>query len=439
VAVSPFSSPVSAATPPASVTLAPDAAASTSQVDAVIAKYASAWSSSASATTLAGAASLSVDSMSSSSVMDGAGPIGSSTGFGAGGFGAGGFGGTTSAGNVISLTFHGVVTPPVVDPDPFVAPDTPFVGRVTVEIGFTTDPLLNGGTYLSWSDSVRGLWDTGLWSPDQLWTDVTPWLQTCTWQRGATRVEGPVIRYEAGTATVTLNNADGRFHPLNLSGPYVSAGKTQVRPMVPVRIRGTYGNVWYDLWRGFADGWDITHPSPTYSQATVTCTDAQKVFGSKTRVASLNPDSVGELSGARINRIADSTGWPAPDRLIDAGQSLLQGTTLEGDPWAEALLVQDTEIGEVYFDGAGRLVFKDRHAILTEPLSTTSQAIFGRYLMPNELPYVSIQPAYDDDDVRNVVRISRAGGVPQEARDEQSVIDLLEKTFERTDLLMQTD
>jgi hypothetical protein len=102
-------------------------------------------------------------------------------------------------------------------------------------------------------------------------------------------------------------------------------------------------------------------------------------------------------------------------------------------------LVQDTEIGEVYFDGAGRLVFKDRHAILTEPLSTTSQAIFGRYLMPNELPYVSIQPAYDDDDVRNVVRISRAGGVPQEARDEQSVIDLLEKTFERTDLLMQTD
>jgi hypothetical protein len=439
MAVSPWSVPAFATTPASTVTLAPANAVTVTKADTVTTRFASAWSATASATTLAGATTLVPANAASVTTADGAATAVTTSGFGAGGFGLGGFGGTSQISGTITLVFHGTVTPPITPPTPPVSPDTPGIGRVVVEVGFTTDPTVGGGAYLSWDDPVRGLWGTGLWAPDQVWTDVTPWLQTCSWQRGATRVEGPVLRYEAGTATVTLNNSDGRFHPLNLTGPYVSAGRTQVRPMVPVRIRGTYGGLWYDLWRGFADGWDITHPSPTFSQATVSCTDAQKVFGSKSRAATLNPGSVGELSGARVHRIADSAGWPVPDRLVDAGQSTLQGTTLDGDPWSELLLVQDTEIGEVYIDGAGRLVFKDRHAILTEPLSTTSQAILGRFGLPGELPYVSLQPAYDDDDVRNVVRIARAGGVPQEARDEQSVLDLLEKTYERTDLLMQTD
>jgi hypothetical protein len=437
VAVSPWSAPVTATTPPASVTLAPDPASSATRTDTVTTSYHSAWSSTVSATTLAGAATLVPAAMSSATVMDGASTVGTSTGFGAGGFGQGGFGGTTSAGTTITLVFHSTVTPPPPDPTPL--PDVTGVGRVTVEIGFTTDPTVAGGTYLSWSDTARGRWGTGLWAPDQVWTDVTPWLQTCSWQRGATRVEGPVLRYEAGTASVTLINNDGRFHPLNLTGPYVAAGVTQVRPMVPVRIRGSYDGVTYELWRGYADSWDVVYRSPTYSQATVTCTDAQKVLGSKSRTALTFPVGTGELAGARVARIADSAGWPVPDRLLDAGQSTLQGTLLDGDPWSELLLVQDTEIGEVYFDPAGRLVFKDRHAILTEPLSTTAQAVFGRFGLVGELPYVSLQPAYDDADLRNVVRIARAGGVLQEARDDPSVVAYLEHTFERSDLLMQTD
>jgi len=235
-----------------------------------------------------------------------------------------------------------------------------------------------------------------------------------------------------------LNNSDGRFHPLNLDGPYAAGGVTQVRPMLPVRLRGTYDGVWWDLWRGYTDGVDITYPSPTFSQATFTCTDAQKVFGSKNHAAVV-PVGEGELSGARIHRIADSASWPAKDRRIDVGKSTLQATDLSGSPWDHMLLVQDTEIGEVYIDPAGKLVFKDRHAILTETLSTTAQAIFGRFGQSGELPYVSLEPSYDDDDIRNVVRIARAGGVQQEARDDTSVATYLEKTYERTDLLMQTD
>jgi hypothetical protein len=436
---SPWTAAVTAATPAAVVTLVPDSASQAQRADTVITRFASAWSATVSATTLTGGATLAPDN--ASQVADGDAATSTQTGFGQGGFGQGGFGGVNLVGNAIQIEFVPASTPPPPPaPSPPVTPaDVLAVGRVVVEVGFTTDPTVGGGLYLHWDDPVRGVWDDGLWAPGEVWTDVTPWLQSCQWQRGATRVEGPVLRYEAGTATVVLNNADGRFHPLNLTGPYAAAGRTQVRPMVPVRIRGTYNGQWWDLWRGFADGWDITHPAPDYSQATVSCTDAQKVFGSKNRAALGAPVGEGELSGARVNRVAASAGWPAKDRLVDAGQSTLSGTTLEGDPWSELLLVQDTELGEIYVDAAGRLVFKDRHAILTEPLSTTSQAVFGKFGQSGELPYVSLEPAYDDADIRNVVRIARAGGVQQEAHDDQSVTDFLEKTYERTDLLMQTD
>ena len=439
MAVSPWSAPVTATTPPAGVTAAPDNASSVTKATTVTTRYASAWAGPVTATTLTGAAALTANNATSTTVADGSGVVGTSIGFGQGGFGQGGFGGITTTGRVIQLTFTAAVVTPPVTPPPVSPADVIDVGRVVVEVGFTTDPTVGGGLYLHWDDPVKGVWDDGLWAPSEVWTDVTPWLQQVSWQRGANRVEGPVIRYEAGTASVTLNNSDGRFHPLNLTGPYAPAGVTQVRPMVPVRIRGTYNGVWYPLWQGFADDWDITHPSPTYSQATVSCTDAQKVFGAKNRTALGVPVGEGELSGARVNRVAASAGWPVKDRRIDDGQSTLSGTTLEGDPWTELLLVQDTEIGEVYIDAAGKLVFKDRHAILTETLSTTAQAIFGRFGQSGELPYVSLEPSYDDDDIRNVVRIARAGGVQQEARDDTSVATYLEKTYERTDLLMQTD
>jgi hypothetical protein len=440
VAVSPWSVPVSAATPAAVVTLAPDDASQAQRADTVITRFASAWSATVSATTLAGGATLAPDNASQAQVADGDAATSTQTGFGQGGFGQGGFGGVNLVGNAIQVEFVPAATPPPPPPpSPPVTPaDVLAVGRVVVEVGFTTDPTVGGGLYLHWDDPVKGLWDDGLWAPPEVWTDVTPWLQSCTWERPGTIEEGPIIRYGEGKATVVLNNSDGRFHPLNLTGPYAPAGVTEVRPMVPVRIRGTYGGQWWDLWRGYADGWDITYPAPDYSQATLTATDAQKVFGSKNHAA-LVPVGEGELSGARIHRIADSASWPAKDRRIDVGRSTLQATDLQGAPWDHMLLVQDTEIGEVYIDPAGKLVFKDRHAILTETLSTTSQAIFGRFGQPGELPYVNLVPVYDDTDIRNAIRITREGGLEQVASDQQSIRDNLEKTYERTGLLMQTD
>ena len=348
---------------------------------------------------------------------------------------------TTASGPGFAQGFTGgfgvsIPSPPAGPPAPVNPVDYP---QPIIEMGFTTDPLVNGGQYLHWDDPTRGLWDQGLWAPDQVWADVTPYLKTFSFQRGATQVEGPVLRYEEGKATIVLNNTGGEFHPLNLSGPYVSGGRSQIRPMVPVRIRGSYAGLYYELWRGFVDSFDITYnTATTMSEATVSCTDAQEVFGAHQR-APVTAQGAGELSGARVRRILNSVGWPATDRRIDQGETILQATTLEGSAWDELQLVSDTEMGEVYVDPNGKVVFKGRHAILEETLSQVSQATFGRFGLPGELPYSELVPDNSNSDLRTVVRIGRAGGVPQEVRDDAAVFEFRERTHERTDLLMQTD
>lgn len=325
-----------------------------------------------------------------------------------------------------------VVPPPA---PPVVTTEGP---RPIVELGFTVgSPVI--GNVLHWDDPTRGYWDTNTWAAEDLWVDVTPWLQSFSTQRGANRVEGPILRYEAGTATVTLLNNDRRFDPTNLAGPYVSGGVTQVRPMLQLRIRSSYAGTAYPDFTGYVDAVALHRPYPDLSQAVFTATDAQKVLGSHNRTALESPVGAGETSGQRVNRILDSVGWPALDRIVGGGASTLQGTTMDSDAWTELLLVQDSEIGEVFVDATGKVVFRGRNNIFTRPASVTSQATFGRFGEAGELPYVAVTPEYDDTTVRNLVRIARVGGTQQVAQDAESQTKYLVRTHDRTDLLLQTD
>ena len=61
----------------------------------------------------------------------------------------------------------------------------------------------------------------------------------------------------------------------------------------------------------------------------------------------------------------------------------------------------DSEIADLYVNGAGQVVFRDRHAPLTDPRSTTVQAVFGDNagtVHPDgtELPYTEITRPDDD-------------------------------------------
>ncbi|MCW2767161.1 MAG: hypothetical protein JWO11_3120, partial [Nocardioides sp.] len=192
------------------------------------------------------------------------------------------------------------------------------------------------------------------------WTDVTSWgKHGISTRRGSSRIESPIIRYEAGTATAILNNSDRRFDPTNLSGPYVSGGRSQVTPMRPIRIRATWASVTYDIFRGFIDQWDVDWVADVYSEVTVRASDGFKVLRNRKRPA-VTPVGVGENTGARVTRILNSAGWSATDRVIATGNSTLQATDLSGDALSELQAATESEIGELYIDGAGRVVFRSR-------------------------------------------------------------------------------
>jgi hypothetical protein len=307
---------------------------------------------------------------------------------------------------------------------------------ISVELGFTAGPTT--AAYMHADDITRGKADTGTAAPDNLFTNVTYALRGFTTRRGSSRVEGPVVRYEAGTATVILHNSNRDFDPEHLTGPYVSGGVTQIQPMLTGRIRATWAGVTYDLYRGFADGFDEDsgRVSPDYSETTLRMTDGFKVLTSNNRPAGAAAGS-GEDSGARVNRILDSVGWPAADRQVSAGDTTLQATTGEGTPLVELQAVADTEVGELYVDEGGRVTFRGRLSVLEDTRSATSQGTFGS--AAGELKYVAAGRDYDGETIVNRVRISRAGGATQTAEDATSISRYLVSTHEKTDLLMQTD
>ncbi|GAB1823583.1 hypothetical protein [Herbidospora sp. RD11066] len=270
-----------------------------------------------------------------------------------------------------------------------------------------------------------------------IWEDVTPYLLApASVQRGAVRVDSPIIRYEPGKATIRLNNSDRRFDPTHLSGPHTFLGETHVLPMKPIRLRAEWDSVTYDLFRGFVDQWDVSWFEPNYSITTVPATDAFKVLRNRKRSA-VTPVGAGEDSGARVTRILDSVGWSAGLRLISTGDSTLQATTLEGDALDELQAVAESEIGELFVDAAGQVRFRNRRATLTESRSNTVQFTFGG--SPGSPQPYTARLNTDDATLWNEVRAQRVGGTEQVVGDTASQTAFLPRTFPKNNLLVQTD
>lgn len=306
---------------------------------------------------------------------------------------------------------------------------------VRIEAAFTVDGAF--GTALVLDNPTTGVLNTATLS-EEVWTDITAYAQSVDVRRGASRAESPILRFEAGVMTITLDNSDRRFDPSNTAGPYVTLGGiSQVTPMRQVRVLADYMGLTYPIFTGYADSWDISYDEPSVSWCVLTATDATKVLTSNDRAAVSTAVGEGEYAGQRVHRILNSAGWSPGLRDVDAGKSTLQATTLDGSAWDELQKVQDAEIGHVYVDGWGYVVFRDRLANMTDVGSTTVQAAFGDGV--GELPFVDHTIEYDDQGLVNVARAAIAGGIMQSAEDVASQAQYLTHTFERSDLLLQTD
>lgn len=222
----------------------------------------------------------------------------------------------------------------------------------------------------------------------------------------------------------------------SLDGLVTGTGGTLVKPMRPVRVRAIWNGTTYDLFRGFVDSWNITWNGPNWSEVTVPCTDAFKIFGNIERTA-VAPVGSGETTGARLGRILNGVGWSASLRDIDTGDVVVQSTTLEGNALEEMLLTNETEVGELYMTADGKVFFRERSGITDDSRSTTSQATFGD--TGGELRYKEVTLSNDDTQLYNRIIATRVGGTAQQADDTASQAEFLLRSFERSDLIFTTD
>lgn len=198
----------------------------------------------------------------------------------------------------------------------------------------------------------------------------------------------------------------------------------------------------FNLFRGFTDNWLVEWEADVNSIVTVPCTDGFKLLTGNSRPA-VSAVGSGENSGARVTRILDSAGWPAADRLISTGDVDLQATTLEGDALQELNLVADTEIGELYIDEQGRVVFRNRNAVLSDTRAVNVQARFGDGGdLKGEMQYHDVVINNDAEQIANQARVTRVGGTEQLVSDTNSIDSYtggIPQTFARDDLVMTSD
>ena len=101
--------------------------------------------------------------------------------------------------------------------------------------------------------------------------------------------------------------------------------------------------------------------------------------------------------------------------------------------------IVDSEIGELYMDGSGNVVFRQRRDILEDTRSAVSQGTFGDQ-GGTQLPYQAAGRANDDTTLANDIQITRPGGTLQEAQDPASIAAyLFPRSYARSDVLLESD
>jgi hypothetical protein len=298
---------------------------------------------------------------------------------------------------------------------------------ITVEAAFSAST----GSYGAWD---AGLWDTATWGPDVIWTDVSPYVRSIRTER---RFATEVRKWSIGLASVVLSNRDGRFSADNMSGPYVTAGVTGVRPWRPIRIRASFAGVSYSLYTGYIlDYVDTWIPGHADAYVTLPCVDEWAAISDVDGLEQ-SPVGAGELSGARIHRVLNNAGHTGM-RNIAVGRVAMQATTLAANAATELDLVTDSEGGGLFIDADGTVVFEDQYALMEQARSSTIQATFGDGSGP-ELPCADITPVNTGQKIRNIVSYARVGGTAQTVADATSRALYRDKRLTRTDLVCETD
>jgi hypothetical protein len=240
-------------------------------------------------------------------------------------------------------------------------------------------------------------------------------------------------QFQTGTLTMRIVDQNGDFNPQNPASPYYNL----LTPMRKVQITATYGATTYPIFAGFITSYTTTTPKNANDvvYTTITAVDAFRL-AQNAQISTVAGTSAGQLSGARINNLLDSIGWPSSMRDVDAGL-----TTMQADPGtartslAAMQTVEISEYGALYVDAAGSFVFQDRS--VTAGSTGATPTVFNDN--GTDISYFNAVWRLDDTLVYNSASVTRTGGTAQTAINQASIDKYFVHSYNQQNLLMQTD
>jgi hypothetical protein len=319
-----------------------------------------------------------------------------------------------------------------------------------VEIDFASGPSFSYPLILD--DLTYGILDNNSLgdTPADI-VDVSDMVMRVSTRRGRNRI---LSNFEAGTATVVLNDPNGDFNPQNAPNPPLNPGSPYYGKLLPLRKIRIYaqtplngGTVEVNLFSGYITSYDTSFYQGVDSTSTVTlqCVDGFRLINNV--ATGINPVPgcpAGQLSGARVDALLDFAGWPTSMRAISAGNS-----TMMADPGGNRNLLQaiqtieQSEFGAFFMSRNGKAVFLNRE--LVSEIADSTARVYSDEGYTYQLPYYSLDFAYDDQLILNDVTVTRYNDgtmpapVPQEIIDQNSIDTYFVKSGQRSDILVETD
>ena len=308
-------------------------------------------------------------------------------------------------------------------------PGTPLLG---VSIDFANGPAFGNPLILDDPSTPLGVGILADAPADVV--DVSDIALRVSIRRGRNRV---LNSFEAGTATVVLEDENGDYNPQNTLSPYYG----KLLPLRKIRIYADYddgsGLDRYYLFSGYITSFDNTFRLGNDEVSTVTfqCVDAFRLL-QNVQITTVAGSSAGQTTGARIENLLDLASFPVSQRVIDVGDTLVQADPANSRALLAACQnIEQSELGGFFIDDEGNAVFLSR--------STVSEKADETPLLFNDngtdISYQSIDFAYDDTQIFNDITVTRLGGTAQNVQSTSSIETFFIHSGSRSDLLMQTD
>lgn len=231
---------------------------------------------------------------------------------------------------------------------------------------------------------------------------------------------GRSSRYDAptaGTLTVTLDDPQRRYDPLNTAGPYY--GNLKVRRPISLFARWTNptGPVVVDVpcWSGYVDD-ILTSTTPGSTAVTITAIDLIGLLNFTVSDASSNRPR--ESCATRLRYLVGLLGLTVTEATVDTGRML---AAMELDAKNVLALIRGIEIadmGRFQVEPDGAWSYTSNLADTAPTLVATGSPTFG--VSPQEVPLTSAPMSSALARYFNSVTASRLGGLPMTMEDSSS-------------------